>query len=423
MNRKHFLVFVAVGLLGCERVHSNYCEGAPNHNCKDMVDAPIDAAACSSNASCSAPLGVCDVAGSKTCVECTATDHAACVGVEPVCGADQTCHACKAHSECASEVCLPDGSCAAEGDVAYVDGAGTGTACTRGAPCKTITLALALLPAKATVKIRGAVDDRVTLTNRDLFIFADSGAVLTSSNSGTLLTVGGTSKVSVYDLAIKDAAGPGTGFGIVTLPASTGSFSLIRGEVSGCREIGISSNGGTVSVTRSKLTGNQGGAIAVTGGGFRIVNNFIFRNGNQDTSAFGGVSLSFAAAGTNEFAFNTVADNRSQAGATRAGGVICDVPTFNADNNVIARNQNGTSATAATAQTLGACVYRTTRIQNDATGILFKSAEVSPYDYHVLAGSSVIDAAATPSPVGVDIDGDARPLGAGKDQGADEFKP
>jgi hypothetical protein len=90
---------------------------------------------------------------------------------------------------------------------------------------------------------------------------------------------------------------------------------------------------------------------------------------------------------------------------------------------VIVRNQNGTSATAATAQTLGACVYRTTRIQNDVTGILFKSAEGSPYDYHVLSGSSVIDAATTTSLVSVDVDGDTRPQGAGKDQGADEYKP
>jgi hypothetical protein len=193
--------------------------------------------------------------------------------------------------------------------------------------------------------------------------------------------------------------------------------------VSQCAGVGISVGGGEIKVDRSTITGNLGGGISVTGGGFKIVNSFIFRNGNQDSSAFGGVSLSFATAGANEFAFNTIADNRSQAGATRAGGVICDVPTFNADNNVIVRNQNGTSATAATAQTLGACVYRTTRIQNDVTGILFKSAEGSPYDYHVLSGSSVIDAATTTSLVSVDVDGDTRPQGAGKDQGADEYKP
>ncbi len=431
------VIFATVG--GCDHSNANYCKGETNNDCRFAVDGPPKGCVATPS-KCTGATAVCDMAA-DTCVECTAASAAACVGVAPVCGADHSCRGCTAHSECASAVCLPDGSCAAAADVAYVDGStGAGTTCTLAAPCKTVTAAVAT--PKAVVKVTGAVNDQVSI-GRAVKIFAAANGELRSLSNGPLLTTTGTAAVEVYDLTIADASGVNVGYG-VQVGANT-SFKLTRGKISGCREAGLTASGGTVTVTGATVSGNTGGGVVAsggtvtvtgatvsgnTGGGifvngstFKIVNNFIFRNGDQDASAFGGVSLSFATAGANEFSFNTIADNRSQTGATRAGGVICDVATFNADNNVIVRNQNGASTTALTAQTLGACVYRTTRIQNDATGILFKSAELAPFDYHVLVGSTAIDAATTTSTVAVDIDGDARPQGAAKDQGADEYKP
>jgi hypothetical protein len=59
----------------------------------------------------------------------------------------------------------------------------------------------------------------------------------------------------------------------------------------------------------------------------------------------------------------------------------------------------------------------------DSIALKFKNDTVAPYDYHLQNGSVAIDAATTSTPITIDVDGDVRPQGAGKDQGADEYKP
>lgn len=422
MNSQNILLLLTLLGSACKQPNSNYCEDAPLHNCKNEVDAAV---ACSSNESCMAPTGVCDLAGSKTCVECTTAEDAACVGAKPVCGANHACRKCEQHSECDSQVCLADGSCAAPATVAYVDGAAPAgnAACSLVAKCNTVTKALAAN--KAIVKVTGTVDDRVALVNRNVQLIGDSGAKITSSGNGTLLTIGGSSVVTVQGLDLVDASGPAIGNGMVVQAGATGSIVFTHGRIQGSREFGVQVNPGSalVTISHATISGNLSGGISVMNAPFKIFNNMIFRNGNPDTAAFGGVSLMLSAAGQNVFAFNTIVDNRSQSGVLRAGGVICSEPTFNADNNIVARNQNGASASAATSQTLGDCVFRTSRVQNDVAGLNFTSPEVVPYDYHLGGGSVAIDAGTTSTTVKDDYDGDVRPLGAAADQGADEFKP
>jgi hypothetical protein len=184
---------------------------------------------------------------------------------------------------------------------------------------------------------------------------------------------------------------------------------------------GITSSGGTVTVTGATVTANDGGGISVTGGVFKLVNNFIYRNG-KSSSAVGGVNLNGTPAGS-VFEFNTVVDNDASSGITHPGGVLCDLPAFAIGNNIIAKNRSNTDPNGATSQLSGQCTTPGSRIQADFTGLNFKSPVTSPFDYHLLAGSTAIDAASAVSPVVTDADGDARPQGAGKDQGADEFKP
>jgi hypothetical protein len=50
----------------------------------------------------------------------------------------------------------------------------------------------------------------------------------------------------------------------------------------------------------------------------------------------------------------------------------------------------------------------------------FVSPDIAPHNYHIQRGSSAIDLATTPSTLAVDIDGDSRPQGNGRDRGADE---
>src|SRR5574341_603152 len=84
---------VVAALAACNK---NYCEDHPYDNCRLMWDAA--GTGCTSNAACEVPTAVCDVDGTKTCVQCIAPDQAsACTGTTPVCGADHMCRACAAH--------------------------------------------------------------------------------------------------------------------------------------------------------------------------------------------------------------------------------------------------------------------------------------------------------------------------------------
>lgn len=403
-------------ITGCRHEEPNYCEGAPHNNCMN-VDSNTG---CRASSQCSGATPVCDISAG-TCVQCTNDEDMACTGTTPFCGTDRTCKACSAHAQCSeTEACLPNGSCADATDVAYVSQNGTDTVgCTKFAPCNSIAKALATN--RPYVKVTGTIDEAVTINNKDVTLLADAGAKLTRTNNGNILVIDGTSKVAIYDLEISGASGTGTG--ILILSGASQVVALVRAKIASNVGGGISASGGALTVSQCTISGNAGGGISVTGAAtFNITNNFIYRNGDTDNGTFGGVNLGVTAAGANRFEFNTVIDNRASAGATRVGGVLCDIVSFAAANNIVARNTVGGSATAANAQTLGNCSYPTSKIQMDVSGLGLASPDMTPYSYKLTATSSAIDQATTSSPIVVDHDGDARPQGAQKDIGADEAK-
>jgi hypothetical protein len=158
----------------------------------------------------------------------------------------------------------------------------------------------------------------------------------------------------------------------------------------------------------------------LAGATFDITNSFIYRNGDQDTGAYGGLDLGIATAGSNRLAFDTIVDNRA---AINSGGVVCNVAAFAGPNNLIARNTLAGSAAASGAQTSGACTYPTSAIQNDTSGLAFVHGDATPFDYHLGAASAAIDHATTATGIAFDYDGDPRPQGSADDQGADELHP
>ncbi|MDX2089942.1 MAG: hypothetical protein SFX73_18950, partial [Kofleriaceae bacterium] len=128
----HLLVSISVSLslVSCKKENAGYCEQTPTpSDCPQ----PDMGSGCTSDDEC--PGQVCDI-GAGACVQCTPANAAACTAATPVCDPDdRACRGCEAHSECPSDACLPDGTCALDTQVAYVAASGASTQCTQSSPC------------------------------------------------------------------------------------------------------------------------------------------------------------------------------------------------------------------------------------------------------------------------------------------------
>ena len=386
---------------------------------------------CGANTDCTSPgAGVCDVTGTKQCVQCTATDHTACTGNAPVCGVDNACRACATHAECDSNACsFATGSCAAETDVAYVSSTGTdNSTCDKSTPC--VSMAAALMTARHYVKIHGTIDGAVVVDKgRTVTFLADPGAMLTRGNGGDVLTVRDTgTSLTIYDLAISGAPASSVGLSLaggvpalslirVTVSnnagggiASAGSLTIDHsmitnnGSKNGSSRPGISITGGSLSLAQSLVSGNQAGGVQVGDptAKFAIVSNKFVGNGSGDPmgSLTGAVNIEANFDSANLLEFNTFYKNLSTDGIGAA--IRCDPATFTARANIMFNN----GATSSPNQTSGTCahVYSITNpgtvptgTGNQASDPLFVNA---PGDnLHLQAGSPAIGAANALAPL------------------------
>jgi hypothetical protein len=447
------LLGLGVALPCCKEFNPAYCNSHSDERCPhDVFDAPIvvDSASvvsCHDNSGCTSPFAlVCDVYRSPgVCVECTTSDRSMCTDTKPVCGTSDTCEECRTATDCPlSGVCLEGGACADEGDVAYVDAAGTdNTMCTEAMPCTKISVALATQATNGAprpyLKISGAISDAVTIS-RDVTLLADPGASLTRDDNGAILTVNGTSRVEIHNLTVTTSHSSNDP-GISTVDASAltlkrvtvssnkghgvqcagGSFTASESTFSGNGQNGIACSMGSVAVTSSIITKNAGGGLSAQGSSFNITNNFIYDNGDRDNSDMGGVILGTAGTAS-RFEFNTVVDNHGRDFISDlSSGVACDTVGFTAPNNIIAHNDIHDDTNRTNSNVAGRCTYPTSTIATSATDLMFVSP-MDPRDYHLTAGSSAIGMARTATKVTTDFDGDAR-NSQNNDQGADQYKP
>ena len=389
-----------------------------------------DAAAdptCTTSATCVAPAAVCDVAGTMTCVQCVAPgETSACLATTPVCGEDHACRGCRAHADCPqSGACLPDGSCATEVAVAYVDPAGTdNTSCTKLMPCTQVTKALGT--GRPYVKLHGTTDEAVSIDSQTVTLLAEPGAKLTRTSNGLLLEIRGSAQVAIYDLEVTGASG-GTGIGISLPAGNTATLALRRVKLTNNAGGGLSASGGTLTLTQSTVSGNAGGGISISGAQFDITNSFIVQNGGP-LSGIGGLDISqILAAGTHRLELNTITGNGGNLSIN--SGVNCStvvVPVVFKSNilygNTVSgggRQLGGGAMCSASYSDVGPDpAPGATNINADP---MFVNA--SQNNFHLLATSPAKDAADPAATLAQDFDGDARPQGPRRDMGADEVKP
>jgi hypothetical protein len=348
----------------CKTENEAFCRNPANAGVDGCPGDATNGGACSGSGDCKDPsFGVCDTAkAGGTCVQCTATDHKACVNQTPRCESD-ACVACVDDNDCGglAGVCLPSGACAASTSIIHAisaggsettscGGTGVGNACTLD---KALTLAAA---GKNVIKLDDVgpyvsgmmnfvvntdiavdlvVDARIATLNHH-----DDGPIITVANNKGLTILGGTisgahggngrgiqcnnnAKLTIYDTTITASEEHG-------IQASSCNLTITHATIASNSKstnalfAGIEVSSGALTISRSQILSNKGGGISLTNNGtFTIVGNVFLSNGDSTSSNFGALSLTTTVQG-NRLEFNTLSDNKSK--VTLAAGIQCSAP-------------------------------------------------------------------------------------------------
>jgi hypothetical protein len=152
------------------------------------------------------------------------------------------------------------------------------------------------------------------------------------------------------------------------------------------------------------VSGNAATGVYMSSGSgeFHVANCFIVKN-------YLGISAPSPGASTLEF--STLADNQT-------GGVSCgSVNSASFANDIVSPTNASCSWVYSDVYTSGSTVSGAGNVNVDPV-----YANEAAGDFHITTSSPCVDAADPNATETVDYDGDARPLGAGYDMGADEVR-
>jgi hypothetical protein len=403
-------------VFACSKSNPYFCEGNPGDNC--TIDASTTGASCKTTDDCAAPQPVCDTTAG-TCVACTATDIGACSGTTPVCS-QNACTACEAHTECASNACLPDGACGSDANVAYVSattGDDTGP-CTKDQPCKKLSVAVGT--GRPYVKVDTDLDEAVTIGGASsVTVLGAPGVRLTrTASAGAIVEISGTANVVLQDLVIQGGLGT-TGHGVLVGAGQPATVTLRRVALLDNGGNGLNVQGGSLAITRSIVSGNKMGG-AVINAGFDITNTLFVWNGGG-TSTTGGLTILSSAVG-DVFRFNTIASNMASSGAANVRGMNCSL-AFKGASTIVWNNP--ISPNCELDYSLFETAVPATGMHNKVGNPAFVAdnalAPLDPGYFRIGPTSAAIDSGEPTSNVTQDIDGEARPYGGVHDIGADEY--
>ncbi len=307
--------------------------------------------ACASSEECPAAAPAC-LLPEGTCVQCTPDEAAGCTGATPACDvATHTCAACRAHADCASRVCLPDGSCAAEAEIAYVSGAASTVAssCTLAEPCRQLSTALGLAPPRPYVKVLpGTVVENgsMALPGRVVTIVGEPDAVLTRSGGGDFLRIEDpNARVTLVDVTLSHVMSTGSS----AIVLKQGELTLLRADVSNNQGVGVDVQGGTIRISRSRFARNAGGGLAIDNlaRGFEVVGNVFLENGTP-SSGSGGVQLKSAQASPKRVELNSFSGNLTGGGGA---AIHCEDASLTVHSNIV----SGVPGSSTAQQVSGNC--------------------------------------------------------------------
>jgi hypothetical protein len=400
----------------CTSAVTPYCVSGTCKQCMGTMGCSADNPVCSPDNICGICTGDNDCTAyaadgtphcgaSGACVQCRdgndCTDNHA-----PVCDMGE-CRACTADADCASMTCdRTSGACVAETSIIYLSPSGVGTGnCTKAAPCNTFALGVAQLGGVRTVikAMPGDYTGQLALSGVTATIYGDGASLSPSALNQSVVVVSNGADATIQGLHVTGAGGTTNPPGIACTSGGTTS---------------------TVRLLRMRIDSNAGGGVAITGCNFALVNNFIVQNGSP-SGASGGVSIAtISGAGMRELSFNTIAGNTASPSVDTGVGCFQVTSPLTFDSNIVFGNQVSNGGK----QVNGAnCNYTYSDITDSVNGMGNITtdpgfANASGGDYHLSPTSLAIDAANPASMLGIDFDGDKRPLGAGRDIGADEAK-
>lgn len=220
---------------------------------------------------------------------CSAIETVPC-DVDTACEAGAICHptqhecvvdpvACVADLECASNVCLPRGTCAAPSSVQYLSPGATGTTCTFDAPCGHLISVREALPTRPIiVAAPGQYSESAYLQVTTPMTLLARGSRFETANM-PVLSIDGT-QVVVHDAILASHNSP-------VLSCQGGAASLATLELHGTRvanatqelnELGIMADACDVSLTDATLSGHVS-SIDATKSNVRIERSAIKNGG------------------------------------------------------------------------------------------------------------------------------------------------
>ena len=422
MGTRVLIAIACTWLAACERVSTHYCEKNP----MDYSHCPAPDGAlvqCTGNADCPKNLPVCNTS-LGVCVTCM-TDNDCKDPNKPRCDVETSqCVECITGSDCTTGVCLFGGTCQTVDNTAYVDSSATAdnADCSMANPCMTIEAGIAV--GKPYVRVKGTFAEKGGLTiaaTANVTLIADPTASFQRTDNGPVVTItpGATFGMQGFELFC-DATKMGVG---IAAKAGAGMYTFSQLDIHDCIAGpggGINIAGGTVAVARSYIHDNLYGIVLTGATHFDITNNIIVHNGNTTISqAASGVSFMMAPGG-DRLEFNTISDNTVKMGMMQFGGLSCPAG-FVAPDNILSGNVIAGGVNTAATQAATGCIVTGSLTSVDDTALKFVNPTVSPYDYHLMPGSSALDLAPADMNITVDYDGDMRPHGTGYDYGADEL--